>query len=411
LADIEVRSEKEMKLSQIKKNPANPRVIRDEKFEKLKNSIKSFPQMMSLRPIVVDESGTILGGNMRYEAIKALKMAEIPDEWVKRAEDLTEEEKKEFIVKDNVGFGEWDWDSIANEWDDLPLSDWGLDVPGFEMVKDETTDNDAEPQIDRAEELNKVWQVKSGDLWQIGEHRLLCGSSADESDVLRLMGNNKACLMWTDPPYGVSYVGKTKNALTIENDDAEGLEGLLNAAFSNADKVLAGGAAIYVAHPAGGLSVTFGVCFLAAGWRLHQTIIWVKDSMVLGHSDYHFRHEPIKFGYKKGEGRFGRGGSGWHGDHSQTSILEFDRPKRSEEHPTMKPVELVAYCVKNSSPQGGLLFEPFAGSGTTLVASQNLNRKCYAIEISENYCAVILERMKTAFPDLEIKRIEQSKTV
>jgi hypothetical protein len=142
-----------MKLSQIKKNPNNPRAIRDEKFEKLKNSIKSFPQMMSLRPIVVDESGTILGGNMRYEAIKALKMAEIPDEWIKRAEDLTQEEKNEFIFKDNIGFGEWNWDSIANEWDDLPLSDWGLDVPGFDLQDEEKEITDLS---DKLESLFKI---------------------------------------------------------------------------------------------------------------------------------------------------------------------------------------------------------------------------------------------------------------
>ena len=124
-----------MKLSQIRKNPNNPRIIRDEKFEKLKRSIQDFPQMMELRPIIVDEAGIILGGNMRYEAIKSLKMAEFPDEWVKRVEELTENQKKEFIVKDNIGFGEWDWDLIANEWSDLPLEDWGLDVPGLEGAK------------------------------------------------------------------------------------------------------------------------------------------------------------------------------------------------------------------------------------------------------------------------------------
>jgi DNA modification methylase len=383
-----------IKVSTLKKNPNNPRILRDDKFEKLKRSIEEFPQMMALRPTVIDERGIILGGNMRFEAIKALGMKEVPDDWVKRADELTDEQKREFVVKDNVGFGEWSWEELANEWSDLPLSDWGLDVPDFEAVETplEEDESAVAETISKAKELQEKWGTEAGQLWKLGGHRLLCGSSTQEADVLRLMGKDKAVLMWTDPPYGVSYKGKTKDALEIENDDAEGLESLLNSSFALADKVLAPGAAIYIAHPAGALSVTFGVCFIAAGWRLHQTLIWVKDSMVLGHSDYHFKHEPIKFGYKHGTGRRGRGGEGWYSDHSQTSVLMFDRPKRSEEHPTMKPVALVEYCVGNSSPKGGIVYEPFAGSGTTLIACESLNRKCYAIEISPEYTAICLER-------------------
>ncbi len=189
-----------MKVSAIKKNKDNPRQIRGEKLELLKKSVTEFDKMMSLRPIIVDENNVVLGGNMRLAAIKALGLKEIPDEWVKRADDLTEDEKREFIIKDNAGFGEWDWDAIANEWSDLPLGDWGLDVPGFEAVE-EVGEADAEPQIDKAAELNKKWKVKSGDLWQIGEHRLLCGDSTKREDVERLMGGENAGITVTSPPY------------------------------------------------------------------------------------------------------------------------------------------------------------------------------------------------------------------
>jgi hypothetical protein len=379
-----------MKLSQIKKNPNNPRVIRDEKFEKLKNSIKSFPQMMSLRPIVVDESGTILGGNMRYEAIKALKMTEIPDEWVRRAEDLTEEEKKEFIVKDNVGFGEWDWDSIANEWSDLPLSDWGLDVPGFEMVEDETTDNDAEPQIDRAEELNKVWQVKSGDLWQIGEHRLLCGSSTSEEDVSRLMQGQSASLLATDPPYNVSIdYGENVDDDKSENDYEIFSRGWFENWQLHSERQI----------------VTPG-CYNLARWCRYfdpyHVAPWTKtNSMTNGKVSRFWCWEPVMFF-----------GSNWSRSRSN-DVFDFPigQQKETHGHPCPKPLKMWMELIEQFTTQGDIVAEAFSGSGTTHVASENTKRKCFGMELEPKFCAVILERMKTAFPSLEIKRIEQSKTV
>lgn len=194
-----------MKLSEIKKNPHNPRIIRDEKFERLKKSIKEFPQMMTLRPIVVDESGVVLGGNMRLEALKALGKREIPDEWVKRADELTPEQKQEFIIKDNAGFGEWDWDLLANEWSDLPLSDWGVDIPE-DWAPVETVEDDESAvaeMLDLAAELQEKWKVKKGDLWEVGNHRLLCGDSTNAKDVSRLMAGDKAECVFTSPPYAV----------------------------------------------------------------------------------------------------------------------------------------------------------------------------------------------------------------
>jgi hypothetical protein len=174
-----------MKLSQIRKNPNNPRIIRDEKFEKLKRSIQDFPQMMELRPIIVDEAGIILGGNMRYEAIKSLKMAEFPDEWVKRVDELTEDQKKEFIVKDNVGFGDWDWDAIANDWDELPLDDWGLDVPGCDVTGEDTNDA-AEPQLSGM--LSITLTDSEYQRWQQQKESLKI--SNDKKAFLQLIGVN-----------------------------------------------------------------------------------------------------------------------------------------------------------------------------------------------------------------------------
>ena len=238
------------------------------------------------------------------------------------------------------------------------------------------------------EPVAESW-VKPGDLFELGEHRLLCGDSTRTDDVGRLMDGERAACMWTDPPYGVNYKGK---AGSIQNDGAEGLEALINGAFGAANDALADGAAIYVAHPAGPNSVTFGVSFVAAGWRLHETLVWVKDSLVLGHSDYHYRHEPILFGYRPAKGRRGRGGEGWYGDDSQTTVFEVPRPKRSAEHPTMKPVELITLMLMNSTRSNEVVYEPFSGSGSTLMACEVLGRKARAIEIDPRFVQVALER-------------------
>jgi len=198
--------------------------------------------------------------------------------------------------------------------------------------------------------------------------------------------------MWTDPPYGVDYEGKTKAALRIDNDGASGLEALLSEAFAAADAALAPGARLYIAHPAGALSLTFGSCFVAQGWRYSQTLVWVKDAFVLGRSDYHYRHEPILYGHKPGDGRIGRGAAGWYGDNAQDSVLEVPRPRASREHPTMKPPELVERCLRNSTRRGERVLDPFAGSGSTLVASEAAGRSARLIELDPRYVDVVVAR-------------------
>lgn len=273
---------------------------------------------------------------------------------------------------------------------------------------------DAEPQINRAAELNKKWKVKRDDLWRIGEHRLLCGDSTKQDDVKRIMGEDKIEMVWTDPPYGVAVGDKNKflNSIApsnrieenLENDtlDESGLIAMLCAAFDNAISSCNAGASWYVAAPPGPLHILFGQILKDRGiWR--QTIQWVKNNSTFSPMGvcYHWQAEPIFFGWlPDGAHRF-------YGGRQQTTVWNIDRPIASPEHPTMKPVELVSRAVNNSSLAEEIIYDPFCGSGTTMVACQNLSRKCHAIEISPAYCAVILQRMIDAFPGIEIERIEK----
>jgi DNA modification methylase len=249
---------------------------------------------------------------------------------------------------------------------------------------------------DEAPPLPEEPRTRPGDLWLLGQHRLLCGDSTKAEDVVRLMNGERADLLLTDPPYGVDYVGKTARELKIRGDAQQGLGGLLAASFARAGEVLAEGAAVYVFHPAGAQSVTFLGAFVAQGWRLHQTLVWVKDSLVLGHADYHYRHEWIAYGYAPGGGRRGRGGAGWHGGNAQDSVLEVARPAASREHPTMKPVALLRRLLENSSAPRERVLDPFAGSGSTLVAAELLGRRAFCMELDPRYCDVIVERYERA---------------
>lgn len=380
-----------IEIKKLKLNPGNPRKIVDAKMERLKKSIQDFERMMELQPIVVSEDFTVLGGNMRLQAIKQLGYKEIPEEWVKVAEGLTEEQKREFVIKDNVGFGEWDWEILGNEWEAEQLIEWGLDVPDW-------TGEQAEGQEDDYEIPDEIkTDIVPGDLIEIGEHRLLCGDSCDSDAVAKLMNGYKADLLLTDPPYGVSYTGRTKDNLTIQNDslDEKGLKDLILGAFNNAELSLRAGAYWYATVPAGPLHLLF-----AQDWKdrgiLRQIMVWVKDSLVLGHSEYHYRHEPILFGWSAGERKK-------NSDRTRDTVWEVARPKASREHPTMKPVELWSIPVNDGSQKGDIVYDPFLGSGTTMVAAHQLGRKCYGMEIDPKYCQVIVDRMLKLDPDIEVK--------
>jgi DNA modification methylase len=248
------------------------------------------------------------------------------------------------------------------------------------------------PDLDDVPEAQP--RTRPGDLWLLGEHRLLCGDATKPLDMEQLMDGEQADVLWTDPPYGVDYVGKTREALRISGDTPQGLRDLLRAAVAALDSSLRPGAAIYLCHQSGAGSLEVLAAFRDQGWRLHQTLIWVKDSLVVGHTDYHYRHEPIAYGFAPGGGRRGRGRAGWYGGNAEDSIFEIPRPSACREHPTMKPVELVARCLRNSSRPGDRVLDPFAGSGTTIVACETLGRRGYAIELDPRYCDVILARFE-----------------
>lgn len=381
--------------------PKNPRFIRDDKFHKLCQSIKDNPEYMPARPIVVDEKNVVLGGNMRLRACVDLKMKTISADWVRVVTGWTVEKKRRFIILDNRGFGEDDFDLLGNEWDIDELLAAGFDEKELAGVMDDGEPEDAEPQIDRAEELNEKWKVKKGDLWLIGEHRLLCGDSTNAEDVARLMDGQKATCVFTDPPYGVAYsgLGQSTHQQTIENDDLNPEE--LNKFLFSAFKVMpcADGCNVFVCHADGrrGIQPAFEDAFFRAGFIQGCKIIWVKNVASMGWQDFRAAHEPILFGWKDGKKRVRVE------DRSLTTVWNVGR-EGNYLHPTTKPVELVSIAIKSCSVCGAIVWDSFLGSGTTMIAAQNLNRKCYGIEISPAYCAVILERMITAFPDIDIRK-------
>lgn len=381
-------------IKDIKPNPKNPRVIKDEKFEKLKRSIQEFPEMLEKHPLIcftdTDGKFVVLGGNMRLKAAKDIGLKELP---ILLADDWTEEQKAEFLIKDNVGFVEWDWGQLVDSWDVEKLSEWGLDVPTNVHIQ-------LEAEQDEYEIPDEVQtDIVLGDLFEIGEHRLLCGDSTQIDTFAKLFENQLADLVVTDPPYNVSYEGKTKDALTIQNDsmgDGEFYEFLYDF-YTALGAYTKKGGAWYVWH-ADSEGANFRLAMKNAGILVKQCLIWVKNSMVMGRQDYQWKHEPCLYGWKDGAAH------GWYSDRKQTTILEFDRPQRNAEHPTMKPVPLIAYQITNSSKQGDIVADGFGGSGTTMVACHQLQRKAYLVEFDPKYCQVIIDRMLKLDPKIEIKK-------
>jgi site-specific DNA-methyltransferase (adenine-specific) len=390
-----------MNINEIKPNPSNPRIIKDDKFKKLVKSIQDFPQMLELRPIVIDENNIVLGGNMRLKACIQAGLTDVP---VKQAKELTEEQKKEFIVKDNVGYGEWDWDDLANNWDEELLTEWGLDIPNFDAtVLDAEEDDFAVP--DGGSETDIVL----GDLFEIGEHRLLCGDSTQTDTYIKLMNGQLADMVITDPPYNVALGMETKEQAKARNRRTDGLV-IQNDKMSNDDfykflydfytalsTAVKKGGSIYVWYASSEV-VNFVSAMVDAGWLLKQQLIWVKNTMVMGRQDYQWKHEPCLYGWLDGASH------NWYSDRKQTTIIDFDKPSRNGEHPTMKPIGLFAYQIQNSSKSNDIVIDSFGGSGTTMVACHQLNRKGYLVEFDPKYCQVIVDRMKKLDPNLIIKK-------
>lgn len=356
------------------------------------NVAESIKQFGWTQPIVCDKDGVIIIGHCRLLAAKKLKLDKVP---VKYATDLTEEQVKKLRNLDNkLNESEWDFDLLATDIDGLDFSgfdiDWGLpaDVEETEIVEDEA------PEVD--EESEPI--TKLGDIWQLGKHRIMCGDSTDAGTVAILMDGNKADLFLTDPPYNVAYEGKTKDALTIENDKMGGNEfrEFLVSAFTAAVSVLKDGGGFYVWF-ASREHCNFETALNESGLEVRQELIWKKNTMVLGRQDYQWKHEPCLYGWKDGASH------NWYSDRCQTTILEFNKPARNGEHPTMKPVELFAYQIQNSTKKGDIVLDLFGGSGTTIIACEQTGRIGYSMELDPKYCDVIIKRYENLTGNKAVK--------
>jgi len=379
-----------MKFKDIHINKSNPRLIKDDKFAKLVNSIREFPKMMELRPIVVDNNMTILGGNMRYKALQELGYKEIPDAWVKRADELTDEEKQRFIIADNVGFGEWDMDILANEWDKEKLEEWGLDIPvNFNATEVQEDDYVIPDEIET--------DIIPGDLFEIGQHRLLCGDSTNADDVNKLIAGGNPNLMVTDPPYGIKYdpSWRAKAGVNKNTEKMGKVSGDDNADWRDAYSLFEGNI-VYVWH-AGKYSNIVQNGLIECGFEIRNQIIWANDRFALSRGDYHWQHEPCWYAVKnKGN---------WTGDRSQCTLWNIpSREDSGNKHGTQKPVECMARPIKNNTFEKESVYDPFLGSGTSMIAAHQLNRMCYGMEIDPKYCQVIIDRMKKLDPTIVIKK-------
>lgn len=353
-------------IQSVRGNDRNPRKLDKEKFQKLVQSIKDFPEMLQKRPLIVAD-GVILGGNMRHKAAIEAGLKEIP---IIDASEWTEEQRKQFIIKDNLSFGEWDWDVLANEWDAAELEEWGLDV----WTPDEPTEGLTDP--DDVPSVPEEPTTQPGDLWLLGDHRLLCGDSTYAPSVKKLMDGKKADMVFTDPPYGVDYEG-------INNDDKEGLPLLLRHSFHEMKNATKEGGGVYVFHSDRCADI-FNTVFREK-FHFSSMLIWAKNRLVLSQTDYQSQHEPCLYGWVEGAPhRF-------YGDRKQVSVWQFDKESIAG-HTTPKPVDLVCRAINNSSQKGQVVLDLFLGSGSTLIAAEKTGRTCYGMELDPKYCDVIVKR-------------------
>jgi DNA modification methylase len=378
-------------INTVKANPNNPRIIKDDKFAKLVKSINEFPQMLNLRPIVVNDDMVVLGGNMRLKACKEAGLKEIP---IIKASELTEQQQKEFIVKDNVGYGEWDWNDLANNWDADQLQDWGLDIPGFdaeviEAEEDEFAVPDGGIETD----------IVLGDLFDIGEHRLLCGDSTDSDQVAKLMNGQKADMVFTDPPYGMfldtnydqmfandkSHKKTGERFDKVKGDHNDFIPELINtifACFNDTKEIFIWGADYFAE--------------LIPDRTNGSWVVWDKrcDENMDKVSGNTFELCWSKQKHKRLVARIlWSGHHGMHKDDTKTRV-----------HPTQKPTELAKWFFEQWGKENDLVADLYLGSGSTIAASHQTKRKCYGMELDPKYCQVIVDRMRKLDPTLVIKK-------
>lgn len=356
----------------------------DKEYEKLKRSIHEFGYVDPL--IWNQQTGRLIGGHQRLKVLKDMGIEDVDVVIV----DMNEEKEKALNVALNKISGDWDKDKLMLLITDLQGEDFDVSLTGFDpeelddLFKDDLKDDVKDDNFDVDKELKKPTMTKPGDLWQLGEHRLLCGDSTKEESYELLMAGKQANLVITDPPYNVNYQG---SAGKIKNDNMKDdvFYQFLLAAFTNMEKNMASDASIYVFH-ADTEGLNFRKAFSDAGFYLSGTCIWVKQSLVLGRSPYQWRHEPILFGWKK------KGKHCWYAGRKESTIWEFDKPRKNKDHPTMKPIPLLAYPIMNSSMTNSIVLDPFGGSGSTLIACEQTKRICRTIELDEKFCDVIVKR-------------------
>lgn len=404
-----------MLIDKLKVNPKNPRKIGKKEFSRLKDKIRNFPEMLEKRPIVYDENFVVLGGNMRLRALKELAKEgfEIKDSYFVSAKGWTEEQKRNFIINDNISDGEWDWDLLANEWDDLPLEEWGIDPTEWdkgEVVEDEP------PEVAEGEAVSKL-----GEVYQLGRHRLMCGDATKKEDMEKLMDGKKAGMIFTDPPYNVNYGNTMRDAILYKSKGIRARK-ILNDNFKNSqdfyqflyDSISAMrpfvSGDVYICMSSSELH-TLQKAFIDCGGHWSTFIIWVKQHFTLTRSNYQRQYESILYGWFEGSSHYWSGirnlgdvvktedamedgeGNIWlKVDNLSMDVWEFDRPAKSKEHPTMKPIKLCARAITNSSRRNEIVLDCFGGSGSTLIACEQTERTCYMMELDPKYVDVIRKR-------------------
>lgn len=365
----------------------NARTHSAEQVNKLRSSLREFG---FINPVIVDNDYGIIAGHGRVLAAKEEGIAEVPCVLV---DYLTEAQKKAYIIADNrfAQDAGWDEELLRIEIESLQGEDFDISLTGFEaneiadLFKDGNDKEVQDDDYDLSAALEKAAFVEKGDVWMVGRHRLMCGDATCADDVSKLMDGRKANLILTDPPYGVSF--QSSDGLSIQNDSIKGEEfyQFLLSAMQNMIAVLENGGAAYVFH-ADTEGLNFRRAFVDAGFHLAGCCIWVKNSLVLGRSDYQWQHEPVLYGFLQ------NGKHSWYSDRKQTTIWNFDKPKRNKNHPTSKPLDLLAYPISNSTQANAIVIDTFGGSGSTLIACEQSNRICCTMELDEKYASVILRR-------------------
>ncbi|MCO5385375.1 MAG: site-specific DNA-methyltransferase [Desulfosporosinus sp.] len=379
---------RKINISDLKHAEYNPRKdlkSGDKEFEKIRNSITEFGYC---DPIILNSDLTIVGGHQRAKVLKELGYTEVDCVII----DIDKTKEKALNVALNKISGEWDFESLAKLLDDLKTEDYDIELSGFDMKEaeklwDEYMPKDEQDEEDDIPDVPEVPVIQSGDIVVLGKHRLICGDATKAEDLEKLMDGKKAKLTVLDPPYGISYVGKTDDALTIQNDNLSDEEfySFLFEAFKRIYEISSDGASSYIFH-ADAKGLLFRKAFVDSGFKHSQCCIWVKNTFVMGRQPYQWQHEPALFGWKP------TGSHYWNGDRKQSTIWNFDKPRTNDVHPTMKPIPLIEYIIKNSSKYGDIVVDTFLGSGTTLLAADNTDRICYGSELDPKYCQVIIER-------------------